>query len=229
VAFQAKAVISHRYMTWLYPARPRPGSATTPAHQPDRDGRMMAYRAGAELMDLDFFRLHNGPRYLARCGQATWVGVYRDPQGKPIGPFVTKPEILYGDATPEADKLIFKKYHAAGRGPCYMDGTGISEKDYQEMYDWLQHEGNHRSCSIWRRTHRLPQAPHRGQELQPGRQGKIVTDQEGMAASRAFSPSATRSAAACPTPRSTAGCARARGRAGQAPGRGGGERRRDDQ
>jgi len=36
--------------------------------------------------------------------------VLLDPQGKPIGPFVTKPEKKYGDITPEVDKAIFSKY-----------------------------------------------------------------------------------------------------------------------
>jgi len=184
VFIEAKAVIlGTGYMTRLYPG-PTPTWIGNNAWRISLtgDGRMMAYRAGAELMDLDFFRLHNGLRYLGRCGQATWVGVYRDPQGKPIGPFVTKPEVLYGDATPEADKLIFKKYHAAGRGPCYMDGTGISEKDYREMLEWLQHEGNQPILQHMEEDGiDFRKNPIEVMSYNQGGQGKIVTDEEGQA------------------------------------------------
>lgn len=106
------------------------------------DGRLMAYRAGAELRDVEMPRFHCGPKYFARAGQASWIGVFRDPQGKPIGPFVTKPEKKYGDITPEVDKAIFSKYMKSGRGPVYMDGRGMSEDEYEYMKFWLMHEGN---------------------------------------------------------------------------------------
>lgn len=139
----ATVILGTGYMTRVYPG-PTPAWIGNNAWRISvtGDGRMMAYRAGAELMDLDFYRLHNGPRYFARCGQASWVGVYRDGQGKAVGPFVSKPEILYGDAAPEADKLIFKKISAAGNGPCYMDGTGISDQHNREMHEWLLQEAN---------------------------------------------------------------------------------------
>jgi len=105
------------------------------------DGRLMAYRAGAELQDVEMRLLHAGPKYFARFGQATWVGVFRDPHDRPIGPFVTKPEGLYGDITPEVNKAIFLDYEKTARGPVYMDGRGISSKDYQDMMNWLPHEG----------------------------------------------------------------------------------------
>jgi len=182
VTFEAKAVIlGTGYMSRLY-QHITPGWMSNNAWRFSLtgDGRLMAYRAGAELMDLDFMRLHNGPRYLARFGQATWVGVYRDPDGKPIGPFVSKPEVLYGDATPEADKLIFKKYHDAGKGPCYMDGNGLSEEDHQEMIYWLEHEGNDpllkhmAEDGIDFRKH-----PIEVTSYNQGCLGKVATDEEG--------------------------------------------------
>ena len=103
---------------------------------------MMAYRAGAELQDLEMRVLHVGPKYFARYGQATWIGVFRDPQDRPIGPFVTKPERHYGDITPEVNKAIFHDYATSGRGPVYMDGRGMSKADYEYMMHWLVHEGN---------------------------------------------------------------------------------------
>jgi succinate dehydrogenase/fumarate reductase flavoprotein subunit len=102
----------------------------------------MAYRAGAELQNLEMRTQHAGPKYYARFGQATWIGVFRDPQDRPIGPFVDKPERLYGDITPEVNKNIFLEYAQSGRGPVYMDGRGMSREDLDYMMYWLPHEGN---------------------------------------------------------------------------------------
>lgn len=101
----------------------------------------MTYRVGGELVGTEIFRRHAGPRYLARFGQATWVGVLRDPQGKPMGPYVTKPDRRYGDMTPEVNSVILEDYMKSGRGPVYMDGRGISDDDYEYMMHWLVHEG----------------------------------------------------------------------------------------
>lgn len=106
------------------------------------DGRAMAYRVGGELAGTEMFRRHVGPRYLARFGQATWVGVLRDPQGKPIGPYVTKPDKRYGDMTAEVSGVILEDYMKSGRGPVYMDCRGITDEDYEYMMHWLLHEGN---------------------------------------------------------------------------------------
>ena len=38
----------------------------------------MAYRAGARLVNIDMPYLHAGPKYFARCGKATWIGVLVD-------------------------------------------------------------------------------------------------------------------------------------------------------
>jgi succinate dehydrogenase/fumarate reductase flavoprotein subunit len=102
----------------------------------------MAFRAGAELQNVEMRIQHAGPKYYARFGQATWIGVFRDPQDRPIGPFVKKPERLYGDITPEVNKNIFKEYAQAGRGPIFMDGRGMSQEDLDYMMYWLPHEGN---------------------------------------------------------------------------------------
>ncbi len=105
------------------------------------DGRVMAYRAGAELVDVEIPRLHAGPKYFCRAGQGTWMGVLRDTHGKPVGPFVTKPERQYGDVTVETSKGIFADYAAQGKGPIYMDCRGMSEDDYRYMMHWFPHEG----------------------------------------------------------------------------------------
>lgn len=144
IIFEAKSVIlGTGGTTRLYPSA-TPGWMSNNATRLSLtgDGRMMAYRAGAELQDLEMRVLHVGPKYFARYGQATWIGVFRDPQDRPIGPFVTKPERHYGDITPEVDKAIFHDYAKSGRGPVYMDGRGMSKADCEYMMHWLVHEGN---------------------------------------------------------------------------------------
>lgn len=106
------------------------------------DGRAMAYRAGAGLKDLALVHRHAGPKYLARCGQATWVGVLRDRNGNPIGPWITKPDRVYGDIATEVSKTIFEDYRKSGKGPVYMDMNGISKQDLDYMVHWLKNEGN---------------------------------------------------------------------------------------
>ncbi|MFH1650983.1 MAG: FAD-binding protein [Chloroflexota bacterium] len=106
------------------------------------DGRAMAYRAGAELKDLEISKRHAGPKYFVRSGQATWVGVLRDRNGKPVGPFVTKPDRMYGDMTTEVSKAIYDQYAKSGKGPIYMDMNGISQADLDYMVYWLLNEGN---------------------------------------------------------------------------------------
>jgi succinate dehydrogenase/fumarate reductase flavoprotein subunit len=106
------------------------------------DGRAMAYRIGAELSTMEFPKRWAGPKYLARCGKATWIGVYRDPQDKPIGPFVTKPERKYGDAIGDAYPTVYEDFSRSGKGPVYMDCRGISDSDYDYMMYGLTNEGN---------------------------------------------------------------------------------------
>lgn len=106
------------------------------------DGRAMAYRAGAELVNMEMLARHAGPKYFARQGQGSWVGILRDPDGKPVGPFLSQPDRRYSDMTAEVNKSLFLDYAKAGRGPVYMDCRGISDEDYEYMMHWLKHEGN---------------------------------------------------------------------------------------
>ncbi|MDB9822356.1 FAD-binding protein [Deltaproteobacteria bacterium] len=106
------------------------------------DGRAMAYRAGAELKDLELVHRHAGPKYFSRCGQATWVGVLRDRKGNPVGPWASKPDKTYGDMATEVSKTIFEEYKKSGKGPVYMDMNGISKEDLDYMVHWMKNEGN---------------------------------------------------------------------------------------
>jgi succinate dehydrogenase/fumarate reductase flavoprotein subunit len=127
----------------LYPA-PTPGwMATIPGNLTlTGDGRAMAYRAGAEIISPEMLKRHVGPKNFSRFGQATWIGVLRDPDDKPIGPYVTRPHRRYGDMTPEVRGVYLEEFIKAGKGPIYMDCRGISDDDYDYMMHWLWHEGN---------------------------------------------------------------------------------------
>jgi succinate dehydrogenase/fumarate reductase flavoprotein subunit len=116
------------------------GNATRPCTLTG-DGRAMAYRAGAELHSVERLEHHAGPKYFTRSGQATWVGVVRDPQGTPVGPYLTQPDKRYSDMIIEVNKNLFAEYTQAGKGPVYMDCSGISDEDYAFMMHWLDHEG----------------------------------------------------------------------------------------
>ncbi|MFC2047613.1 FAD-binding protein, partial [Chloroflexota bacterium] len=144
IEFQAKSVIlGTGVITRMYPG-------ITPALIGNHelpftltgDGRAIAYRLGAELLNMEMISRHVGPRYFTRSGQATWIGVYRDSEGKPLGPYVTKPDKRYGDILPEVDKEILTRTWESGKGPVYMDCRGISDEDLEYMEYWLKHEGN---------------------------------------------------------------------------------------
>jgi succinate dehydrogenase/fumarate reductase flavoprotein subunit len=143
VIFKAKTVIlgtgmSLRMFPGITPANM--GNDTSPFTLTG-DGRVMAYRAGAELIDAEQVTRHIGIKNFARCGQATWIGVYRGPDGKPLGPYTSKPDKKYGDILPEVDKQLFARINQQAKGPVYYDCAGLSEDDYQYMRYWMINEG----------------------------------------------------------------------------------------
>jgi len=128
----------------LYPPAGSPGWLFNTAFCPGctGSGQAIAYRAGAKMVNMEFPNRHAGPKYFARCGKATWIGVYKDPHGKPIGPFVTKPTKELGDITADVWNSVFTDMHKSGRGPAYLDCTETSEEDIEYMMWGLKHEGN---------------------------------------------------------------------------------------
>jgi succinate dehydrogenase/fumarate reductase flavoprotein subunit len=144
VVFEAKAVVlGTGCLDRLYPAPTPAWMASIPGNLTlTGDGRAMAYRAGADIVSPEMPKRHVGPRYFSRFGQATWIGVLRDPHDKPIGPYVTKPNRVYGDMTPEVKGVFLEECLKTGRGPVYMDCRGISKDDYDYMMHWMWHEGN---------------------------------------------------------------------------------------
>jgi succinate dehydrogenase/fumarate reductase flavoprotein subunit len=142
--FSARSVIlSTGGCVRLYPAI-TPGWNFNRANCPAStgDGRAMAYRAGAELVNIELPQRWAGPSYFARCGKATWVGVIRDPQGNAVGPFVDKPDRKYGDAIADVYHSLFEDYNKQNKGPIYMDCRGASDEDIHYMTYFLAQEGN---------------------------------------------------------------------------------------
>jgi succinate dehydrogenase/fumarate reductase flavoprotein subunit len=144
IVFKAKSVVlGTGICARLYPS-PTPGWMFNRSDPPSTtgEGRAMAYRAGAELVNMEIPRRWAGPKYFARNGKGSWIGVVRDPADKPVGPFVTRPDKRYGDAIGDYYTSLFEEYMKSGRGPVYMDCRGISEDDYIYMLWGLSNEGN---------------------------------------------------------------------------------------
>ncbi len=143
IIFEAKSVVlGTGKCSRLYPPL-TPGWLFNDPHGGSQsgDGRAMAYRAGAELQNLEMPQRHIGPKYFTRFGQATWVGVVKDWYGKPAGTFVSKPDRRYGDMICEVNKLAPEQYTRAGKGPLYMDCTEMSQDDHDYMVHFMKNEG----------------------------------------------------------------------------------------
>lgn len=127
----------------LYPP-PTPGWMFNTANCPVNTGtaQAIAYRAGARLVNMEFPNRHAGPKYFARCGKATWIGLYKDPHGKTVGPFVTKATRELGDITGDIWSSVFTDMFKSGVGPVYMDCSSTSDEDVDYMMWGLVEEGN---------------------------------------------------------------------------------------
>jgi succinate dehydrogenase/fumarate reductase flavoprotein subunit len=142
--FRAKSIIlATGCGSRLYPA-PTPGWMFNTANCPvcTGSGQAIAYRAGAKLVNMEFPQRHAGPRYFARCGKATWIGTYKDPWGRNVGPFVTKADKNLGDITGDVWSSVFTDMQKSGEGPVYMDCSSTSPKDVDYMMWGLVEEGN---------------------------------------------------------------------------------------
>ena len=144
VVFQAKAVIiATGNALRLYPGQ-NPAYSFNVANCPadTGSGQAMALRAGARLVNLDQPYVHSGPKYFARAGKATWIGVLTDFHGKPVGPFVTKPTKELGDVTADIWQNVFEEKMEDGSGPVYMNCSETNEDDMDYMMHAFLSEGD---------------------------------------------------------------------------------------
>ena len=127
----------------LYPS-PTPGLMFNTANCPvcTGSGQAMAYRAGAKLVNMEFPNRHAGPKYFARCGKATWIGLYKDPHGTPVGPFVSRATRELGDITGDIWSDVFTAKFKSGDGPVYIDCSSTAKADLDYMMWGLVQEGN---------------------------------------------------------------------------------------
>lgn len=145
ILFQAKAgLICVGEAMRMYPGN-NPAYIFNTSHCPANtgSGAAMALRAGARLVNLDLPSRHAGPKYFTRSGKGTWIGALTDINGKLIGPFVKDTHVSRELPDPTADvwKDCFIKAMESGKGPIYMNCTGISEEDQQHMRQALVSEG----------------------------------------------------------------------------------------
>lgn len=142
--YKAKAVVSASGNTSrLYPSITG-GYMFNTAHCPCNagGGRAAAYRIGAELVNMEMPNTHAGPKYMERCGKATWIGVLTDPNSVPVGPFVSKPSKELGDITADVWHSVFKDKLNDGTGPVFMNCTETSQEDLDYMTWALECEGD---------------------------------------------------------------------------------------
>lgn len=143
VLVQAKSVIiATGNSTRLYPGNNPAFVCNTSNCPAAAGGAAIAYRAGARLVNLDQPYVHAGPRLFARCGKATWIGVLTDFYGKPVGPFVTKPNRELGDITADIWQSVFDEKMADGSGPVFMNCSQTSEADLAHMRQSFISEGD---------------------------------------------------------------------------------------
>ena len=143
VLVRAKAVImATGCSTRLYPSSMTPAMLFNSGFCPSCAGGMAsAYRIGAKLVNMEYPYTHAGTKYFARCGKATWIGVYKYPDGRPIGPFVRKPTRELGDNTSDVWKSVFLDVMNNGTGPAYLDCSEASPEDLQFMRQGMVSEG----------------------------------------------------------------------------------------
>lgn len=141
---RAKAVVAATgYVSRLFTTDPTPSQMFNTNMCPSGTGDSIAqaWRIGAYLVNMEKTYRHAGPRFLARCGKATWIGVYRYPDGRPVGPFITEPNVETGDMTSDVWSSAFTDLKLAGTGPAYMDCSGASKEDLEHMRWAMKCEG----------------------------------------------------------------------------------------
>ena len=96
-------------------------------------GHAMALRAGVKLANLDMAAGHAGPRYFARGGKGTWIGLTSDINGTCITPYQDKPSRENGDIASDIWPGSYRDRMQCGQGPTYMNCTQTTDEDLDYM------------------------------------------------------------------------------------------------
>lgn len=96
-------------------------------------GHAMAYRAGARMVNLEMAAGHAGPRYFARGGKGTWIGLTSDIHGNCITPYQDKPSRENGDIASDIWPGSYRDRMRDGSGPTYMNCTQTTDEDLDYM------------------------------------------------------------------------------------------------
>ena len=143
VIFLAKAVVMATGNIYrLYMNRTgMPFNLSFPPHETG-DGHAMAYRAGAELLNMEFTTIQTGPKNFQRCGRGTWVpGQVVDAYGEPLAEDSRPTERRAMD--PEVENShSFERVLRTGRGPIFMDVSQATDEELEEIFWGLRNEGN---------------------------------------------------------------------------------------
>ena len=107
------------------------------------DGRAMAYRAGAEMVGMEFTTYQTGPKNFQRCGRGSYVpGVLINGKGEKITSEKKENlEVRAIDSSVEKSNFFFE-IQEKGLGPIYMDCTDDSKEEIDIIYWALENEGN---------------------------------------------------------------------------------------
>lgn len=135
-------VIATGCSTRLYNNEATPGWMFNSTYPGCNAGAMaQAYRIGARFVNMDLPVRWAGPKYFQRCGKGSWIGVLRYPDGRPIGPFVTKSSAEYGDITSDVWNSVFSDVIHDGTGPAYIDASDASDADLRKQEEGFVSEG----------------------------------------------------------------------------------------
>lgn len=129
--------------TRLYSNIPSPGMLFNLAYCGSCTGtaQSLLWRHGGRLVNMEIPYKHAGPKFFARCGKASFIGVARYPDGSPVGPFITEPDREYGDVALDVSHRLLTDALTNGKGPIYMDCSGAPTEWIAEMRESLDWEG----------------------------------------------------------------------------------------
>lgn len=138
-----KVILATGTANRLYPSAASPGWPFNTAFCPACAGAAQAqgWRVGARLINMELPNRHAGPKFFARAGKSTWIGVYRYPDGRLLGPFVDKATREVGDITCDVWNSAYTDVLADGSGPAYIDCTATSAEDHAFMRQGMISEG----------------------------------------------------------------------------------------